>query len=154
MANPTELKMAFRASGNMELRTTLSQLVQDMTDTYILVERGPGQWGVLRAAELAWLPSCKTLEELEKYFIPSYILPIDGLTEEEVANEVLTRPKEIALLSRQGQIQKIVKAPGELGPGNPFGERGVALVICQNCGRRVAKGSGSTLCPQCAKALL
>ena len=152
MADPTELKMAFRASGNMELRTTLSQLVQDLTDTYILVERGPGQWGVLRAAELAWLPGCKTLDELEKYFLPSYVLIADGMYHRDIVHKILEQPTKIALISRGGRIEQIVAAPPDLGDA-PSG-RGVMVVICASCTKTVVTEPGSTLCPVCSKSLL
>jgi len=150
MESVVTLSVAFQASPTTELRTAVGYLVQELTEICILVEDGENQWRVVRAAELAWLPSCKTLEEVEKYFKPAYLLNADNLTDEEINAEVMKRPDEVALIQRDGCIEQVKticdddKGPPSVTVNN------VLTVRCPSCNRKVTIVKPLKLCPQCS----
>jgi hypothetical protein len=84
------LQIASRPSPDTKLSTAVSELVEQLTDRYVLVELGEGDWGVLSVADLAWLPRGKTLGELDWLFIPTYVLAQDGKTQAMVSSEILS----------------------------------------------------------------
>lgn len=151
MKSVVNLSVAFQASPATELRTAVGYLVQELTETCILVERGEDQWAVVGAAELAWLPSCKTLEEVEKYFKPAYLLIADELTDKKINEEVMKRPDEIALIQRDGNIKQVrTMSDDDKGSGS-ITARSVQTVRCPNCNKKVTIVRPKKFCPQCGK---
>jgi hypothetical protein len=146
-----DLDVAFRANQDTELRLAVGRLMEDLEAKYILVERSNGQWAVLCIADLAWLPFCKTLADLERYFVPSFVLNADGQTDDWIASQVAKQRGKIALVYRNDNLEKVIMAPPEHGPGD--GNTGAKKVRCLHCGRVIAMWPGQKLCPRCMKEL-
>lgn len=142
-----ELTVSVIANQDSELREVVGALVQELDDQYVLVERGNGELNVLRASHLAWLAYGKTLADLEQYFLPAHRLDGTGLTDPEIRDEVVNAAPKVVLLYRDGQFQRLLAAPADLGPGG--GD--CTTVTCGNCGRRVTLCGNRRICPKCGQ---
>jgi hypothetical protein len=140
------LTVSFTANQDSELRDVIGWLVQELEDRYVLIEREDGKLSVLLAADLAWLPYGKTLTDLEEYFLPTYELDAQQLTDGEIADAVDGHPEEVGLLYHGDEFRHLIGPPGTLG-GPHHGN--VRWVNCESCRRRVRLVRNSRICPKC-----
>jgi hypothetical protein len=67
----------------------------------------------------------------------------------------LRNKDKIIVLLRDGKIEGLARAPGDLGPDDnrAAAARGVSRLKCPNCGRRVVVQPNKAKCPQCKNPL-